>query len=262
MSLNSLSLLTVQRNCTPGHPIIISSHFHSFPNLEGIECNRRDRFQSIGRNRDRAIPAPISETSIDWNRDRLGIDRIPAIELRTLIVHTFSFWSLRVTADRSLAGYRQPFVRRLFQPSTRRFSTSHSQVSTGHLRVIAGHSFASFCASHSHLSLLVIAGRCRPFIRRLLPTIHSQVFYRPFADYCRPLIHGHRFLQVTHESPAAADHSFTAISSQAFTGYSSASICFGFCQSFTGHCQTLYHRLLPIKQAAVTLSLYLTRTSL
>src|SRR5579859_6036844 len=86
---------------------------------------------------------------------------------------------------------------------------------------------------------------------------------RSFAGYCQPFI-----VSIIHTFPlwssrVAADRSFAAISSQASTGYSFILV---FCPSSTGHCQTLYRRLLPIKQAAVNhflhFSLYLTHMSL
>src|SRR5579859_6357268 len=81
------------------------------------------------------------------------------------VIRTLPLWSSRVTADRSFAGYCQPFIHRL--PPT-----IHSQA---FYQPFAAHSFASFCsvirtfplwssrvtADHS------FAGYCQPFVRRL-----------------------------------------------------------------------------------------------
>jgi hypothetical protein len=134
---------------------------------------------------------------------------------------------------------------------------------TVHSQAIANHSFAGFLpAIRSSFIRIILLQSFAPF-----PLWSSWVTAdHSFAGYCQPFIrrlstsHFAGFLQVIHESlptipsqpclhrlsPVIHSHQFVLV----------------FCPSFTGHCQTLYHRLLPVKQSVVTLSLYLMRTSL
>src|SRR5579859_6214625 len=217
------------------HSQAITNHsFTGFLSAICRSCIRVVLFQSLPIGHRGSPPTVHSQaiTNHSFAGFSTGHSQIMHSRLFVSAIRSFSLWSLRVAADRSFTAYCQPFIVSII----RTFPLWSS-------RVAADHSFA---------------GYCQPFIHTFSLWSSRVAADRSFTGYCQSFIVSIIRTFPLWSSRVAADRSFAAISSQAPTGYSFVLV---FCPSSTGHCQTLYRRLLPIKPAAVTFSLYLTSKS-